>query len=334
MHKSRLPVFLVLFLALVLTAVSTIDTHAAEVPDSWKREFPKADFSKSSVGVDEIMSGGPPRDGIPPIDNPKFVLANDHALPAREPVIGVFLNGEYRAYPLRILTWHEIVNDEINGTPLTVTYCPLCNAAIVFDRRLDGQVLDFGTTGKLRNSDLVMYDRQTDSFWQQAIGTGIMGSMTGKELTILPARLESWEKFLARADDSAKVLVPNNPGMRRYGQNPYVGYDSRERPYGFFQGEMPEDIDPMVRVVVVHGEAWSLPLVSAKGVINAGHGMKISWQAGQNSALDSGTIAEGRDVGNVVVTHPKDGGGREDVPYDITFAFVYYAFHPQGVIHQ
>jgi hypothetical protein len=140
--------------------------QAADVPGSWTREFPKADFSKTSIDVSEIMSGGPPRDGIPPIDDPKFVLARDHSLPDTEPVVGVYLNGQYRAYPLRVLTWHEIVNDDIDGTPITVTFCPLCNAAIVFDRRLEGRVLDFGTTGKLRNSDLVMYDRQTESFWQ------------------------------------------------------------------------------------------------------------------------------------------------------------------------
>ena len=316
-----------LFKALMVSLVLSTPVLAG-VPDSWKEEFPKADFSKSSVGVEEIMSGGPPRDGIPPIDNPKFVKAADHQLPATEPVIGVHLNGEFRAYPLRVLTWHEIVNDEINGMPITVTYCPLCNAAIVFDRRLDGQVLDFGTTGKLRNSDLVMYDRQTESFWQQAIGEGIMGVHTGKELKILPARLESWENFLERSDETALVLVPNNPGMRRYGENPYVGYDSRARPYGFFLGEMPEGINPMVRVVVINGEAWSLPLIRSQGSVNAGDGLKISWTAGQNSALDNGIIANSRDVGNIVVRQ-----NNADVAYDITFAFVFHAFHPDGVIH-
>lgn len=320
------------FKALMLSVV-VFSPALAEVPNSWKREFPKADFSIASVDVQEIMSGGPPRDGIPSIDQPKFVKASTHDLPSTEPVIGVHLNGEFRAYPLRVLTWHEIVNDEINGLPITVTYCPLCNAAIVFDRRLDGQVLDFGTTGKLRKSDLVMYDRQTESFWQQAIGEGIMGSMTGKELKVLPARLESWENFLERSDENALVLVPNNPNMRQYGENPYVGYDSRSRPYGFFQGEMPEGIDPMVRVVVIEGEAWSLPLLRRKQVLHAGDGLEISWKAGQNSALDSRTISQGRDVGNVIARHQVNGVW-EDVAYDITFAFVFHAFHPKGIIHQ
>jgi len=213
-----------------------------------------------------------------------------------------------------------------------VTYCPLCNSLIVFDRRLDGQVLDFGTTGKLRNSDLVMYDRQTQSWWQQFLGEGIVGAMTGKSLTILPSRLESFDRFKERAP-SGMVLVPNSPNARRYGANPYVGYDSRDVPYGFFQGEMPEGIDAMVRVVVVNGEAWSMPLLSSKGIINAGGGMEIRWQAGQNSALDSQVITDGRDVGNIVVRQ-RNGDGWNDIAHDITFAFVFNAFHPGGVIHQ
>ena len=99
-----------------------------------------------------------------------------------EPVIGLVVNGDARAYPLKILIWHEIVNDTVGGVPVTVTYCPLCNSAIVFERTVDGRVLDFGTTGKLRNSDLVMYDRQTESWWQQFSGTAIVGAMTGTKL--------------------------------------------------------------------------------------------------------------------------------------------------------
>ena len=228
--------------------------------------------------------------------------------------------------------WHEIVNDSIGGVPVTVTYCPLCNSSIVFERELDGVVLDFGTTGKLRNSDLVMYDRQTESWWQQFLGQGIVGSMTGKVLKVIPSRMESFERFKKRAP-YGKVLVPNSPHMRSYGANPYVGYDSRDTPYGFFRGEMPEGIEAMVRVIVVNGEAWSLPLLSNAGVINAGDGLEISWQAGQNSALDSRVIANGRDVGNIVVRQ-RQGDKWQDVAHDITFAFVFHAFHPKGVIHQ
>ena len=148
-----------------------------------------------------------------------------------DPVISVEINGDARAYPLRILIWQEIVNDTVGGKPVSITYCPLCNAAILFDRTLDGVVLDFGTSGLLRHSDLVMYDRQSDSWWQQSTGQAIAGTHSGKKLTILPARLESWADFTARFADTknARVLVPNDPSSRRYGSNPYVGYDSAAR---------------------------------------------------------------------------------------------------------
>mgnify|MGYP000704630293 CR=1 FL=1 len=149
-----------------------------------------------------------------------------------EPVVRRIINGKARAYPLRILTWHEIVNDELGGVPVTVTYCPLCNSAIIFDRCLDGKVLDFGTTGKLRHSEMVMYDRQTESWWQQFLGQGIVGEMTGKQLVVIPSRLESFAEFKKRAPGS-DVLVPNNPGRRNYGANPYAGYDTAPNPFLF-----------------------------------------------------------------------------------------------------
>lgn len=293
----------------------------------WSWEWPKTDFKKTSVDFKEIMSGGPPKDGIPSIDKPRFVPAAEAGgqdLAPTEPVIGVIIDGQAKAYPLRILTWHEIVNDELAGVPITVTYCPLCNSSIVFDRRLDGLVLDFGTTGKLRNSDMVMYDRQTESWWQQFMGEAIVGELTGKRLNTIPARLESFEKFLARAPQG-QVLIPNNPSMRNYGRNPYAGYDSAPTPF-LFNGELPGYINPMVRVVVAEGRAWSMPLIREKGRIEDGD-LMLAWTAGQNSALDADTIRNGRDVGNVTVQRKAAGGKWDDVVYDVTFAFVYHAFH-------
>jgi hypothetical protein len=139
------------------------------------------DFSKSSVDMSEITSGGPRKDGIPSIDKPNFTPASKVDIPSTVPVISLHLNGDARAYPLGILMSHEIVNDRVGGIPVTVTYCPLCNSAIVFDARLDGMELEFGTSGNLRNSDLVMYDRQTESWWQQFLGEAIVGELTGKK---------------------------------------------------------------------------------------------------------------------------------------------------------
>src|SRR6516225_7815721 len=140
-------------------------------PISWRLESPRTDFSKHSVPFPRIKSGGPSKGGIPAIDAPRFerladgkATGSSAALGDTEPVIALSIGDDARAYPLRVLIWHEIANDAVGGTPVVVTYCPLCNAALVFERVVDGRVLDFGTTGKLRNSDLVMYDRQTESW--------------------------------------------------------------------------------------------------------------------------------------------------------------------------
>jgi hypothetical protein len=300
------------------------------VADKWMGEWTKTDFSRSSINLGEIRSGGPPKDGIPSIDNPKFVSLKDATdIKATEPVISLNIGGDARAYPLSVLMWHEIVNDKVGGVPVSVTFCPLCNAAVVFDRRLDGRVLDFGTTGKLRRSDLVMYDRQTESWWQQFLGEAIVGELTGKRLKFLPSRIESFGRFKARFP-KGRLLVPNNPGMRRYGSNPYAGYDTLKRPW-LYNGAMPKGIAPLARVVSIGKQAWSLALVRTNKRITHGDFI-ITWEAGQNSALDKPLIAEGRDIGNVVV-QKKTAKGLVDAVHGIDFAFAFHAFHPDGMIH-
>lgn len=316
---------LTLLIAAIAFALPVSPTFAN--PSNWKREWPNTDFSKKSIDYGEILSGGPPKDGIPSIDEPAFVpLAEVDDIAPTEPVVGLEVNGVARAYPLRVLTWHEIANDVIGGVPVAVTYCPLCNAAIVFDRRLEGRVLEFGTTGKLRHSDMVMYDRQTESWWQQFLGEGIVGELTGARLKTLPARLESFEKFAAR-HPNAEVLVPNNSLMRPYGANPYVGYDNSGFPF-LYRGEVPEGIMPLGRVVVVGETAWGLDLLRKRKRIEDGD-VVLTWAPGQNSALDTRKISEGRDVGNVVVQR-REGDKLVDIIYDVTFAFVFHAFKPGG----
>jgi hypothetical protein len=232
--------------------------------------------------------------------------------------------------------WHEIANDRIGGHGFAVTYCPLCNAAIVFDAEIDGKIHDFGTTGRLRNSDLLMYDRQTESWWQQFSGEAIIGDYTGQKLKIMPSRLESFANFKARFPNG-KVLVPNNPNSRDYGRNPYVGYDGRSAPYPLYDGSLPEDISPMARVVVLRRDGVPVTILSLDKIAKSGEleteGFKLSWIKGQASALDSQTISEGRDVGNLIVTDVS-GGLNVDGVYDITFAFVAHAFHPDITIRQ
>ncbi len=292
----------------------------------WRHEWPITNFSRHSVDLADILSGGPPRDGIPAIDDPRTVpVAGHDGLPGIEPVISVAVDGDARAYPLRILVWHEIVNDDINGIPLTVTYCPLCNTGIVFRRAIDDIVLDFGVTGMLRHSDLVMYDRQTESWWQQFTGRAIVGAMTGARLETWPSRLESFERFRQRHPDGT-VLVPGDIFRRPYGTTPYAGYDSRTKPFGFYQGDLPPGIAPLARVVRVDDTAWSLDLLRRKGRIVEGD-LVITWEPGQSSALDTRDIASGFDVGNVTaqrMTH----SGPIDVVYAVDFAFAWHAFFP------
>jgi len=319
----------VLVIAVLVLAAAPV--AAQRWVDHAKREFPLTDFSNHSIDLSEIMSGGPARDGIPAIDKPRFLpLAEIEGLADTEPVIGLTINGDMRAYPLRVLMRHEIANDEVGGVPVTVTFCPLCNTAIVFDRRLGDRVLDFGTTGRLRKSDLVMYDRQTETWWQQFLGEGLIGELTGARLKMIPSRLESFAEFKARAVGmDAVVLVPARGGLRGH-RNPYVGYDSSHRPF-LYRGPLPEGIPALARVVRVGGEAWSVALLRERGVIETGD-LRLSWTAGQNSALDTSHIPDGKDVGTVVVQR-RAGDGWEDTVYSVDFAFAFTAFYPEGVLH-
>jgi len=276
----------------------------AEAPSFNKGDW-KTDFSKHSVPLSEISSGGPPRDGIPPIDHPKFVTSTDADswLKPNEPVISFEAGGDHRAYPLQVLIWHEIVNDEVGGQPVTVTFCPLCNSAIAFDRRLDGRVLDFGTTGNLRNSDLVMWDRQTESWWQQLTGEAIVGELTGQRLNTLPSSIVSWADFKLGFPEG-KVLSRDTGFQRDYGRNPYVGYDDVNKPPFLYRGKLDGRLPPKERVVAVSlgGEdvAYPYPLLLERRVVMdkvAGEPIVVFYRPGTVSALNAESIPDSRDVG-------------------------------------
>ncbi len=265
----------------------------------------ETDFSRHSVPFTEILSGGPPRDGIPPLDDPKFTTFQDADtwLGDQEPVIAFELNGDAKAYPLQILTWHEIVNGVVGGVPVAVTFCPLCNAAIVFDRRLDGVVYDFGTSGKLRKSDLVMWDRQTESWWQQFTGEAIVGELTGKKLTFIPASIIAWEDFKA-ANPEGTVLSRDTGFSRNYGRNPYAGYDEADNPPFLFDGELDGRLLPKERVAAVTiGEvdvAFPFSILEKERVVNytvSGQDLVVFFKPGTLSALDRSSIEDSRDVG-------------------------------------
>jgi len=299
-------------------------TAAMAQSDRFARAWPDTDFSRLAVDLNEVMSGGPPRDGIPAILEPTFRRVPDKTgLEDREPVMTyVPDSGPARAYPIRYLMWHEIVNDVVGNRPIAVTFCPLCNTGMVFDARVDGRALTFGVSGLLRHSDMIMYDHQTESWWQQATGGGIAGAMTGQRLAQLPAWMESWAAFRAAHPDGIVLAEPDWP--RAYGQNPYANYDT-SRPFLYRGENPPHGIPPLERVVRVGERAWPLTRLRAEGRI-AEAGLVLTWTEGQASALDTAEIARGREVGNIRV---RDAAG-QDVVHDIPFAFAFHAFHPDG----
>lgn len=279
-----------------------------DAPRGAQREF-STDFSKRAVSFDEILSGGPPKDGIPSIDNPKFVSIQDADkwIDDVEPVIQVAINDQVKAYPLQILTWHEIVNDTVGDVPVVVSFCPLCNTAIAFERTVEGQVLDFGTTGRLRFSNLIMYDRQTETWWQQATGEAIVGELTGAQLEFVPAALISWEEY-KRANPGTLVLSRETGFNRSYGQNPYIGYDDiNQSPFLYDGPETPGELPATARVLAVEINndtvAYPFDLLQEVHVVNDTVGKQevaVFWTSGTASALDTNSIAEGRDVGSAV----------------------------------
>lgn len=303
---------ILLFTACAPTPTEEITTSSPEpavpedLPQGAAGEF-RTDFSQHSVPYEQILSGGVPKDGIPAINAPAFVTLEeaDAWLEPEEPVILVERSGQAKAYPIQILIWHEIVNDEIDGVPLVVTYCPLCNTAIAFERTVEGEVLDFGTTGRLRYSNLIMYDRQTESWWQQGTGEAIVGEYTGEELTFLPAFIIGWETF-QESYPEGRVLSRETGHSRSYGSNPYPGYDDVDSSPFLYEGpETPGVLPPKARVLAVglEGEApvaYPYTLFEELRVANDsvdGEPIVVFWSPETASPLDTRDLSAGREVG-------------------------------------
>lgn len=262
-------------------------------------------WNRHIISYEELLSGGPPRDGIPSIDDPSFVTPEEATewLADNEPVVSLEIAGDARAYPLQILTWHEIANDEVGGLPVVVTFCPLCNSAITFERTVDDQVLEFGVSGLLRNSDLVMYDRTTESLWQQLTGRAIVGDMVPRQLSFVPSSIVSFADFRS-AHPEGMVLSRDTGYNRRYGQNPYVGYDNIEQSPFLFRGPTDGRLPAMARVAAVEVDgtdiAYPFSVLEEVGVVNdtvAGQDLVVFHTSGTSSALDARDISQGQDVG-------------------------------------
>ncbi|MBG7605079.1 MAG: DUF3179 domain-containing protein [Actinobacteria bacterium] len=272
------------------------------------------------IDLNELRSGGPPPDGIPSIDEPKFLTPSEvDFLEENEPVLALDIDGDVRAYPVQILTWHEIVNDTVGGVPVSVTYCPLCNSAVAYDRRVDDQVVEFGTSGMLWNSALVMYDRQTETLWSHFTGEGIVGELTGSQLETFPVATVPWGVW-RDANPDGLVLSRDTGFDRSYGRNPYPGYDDVNNQPFLFDGEVDGQYTAMTRIVGIEANeaALGVPLfvLQEEQVVTAeigGTEIVVLWQSGTASALDAGDVAGGDDIGATGVFIPVVDG------QDLTF---------------
>ena len=264
------------------------------------------DFCSGQVDFLDFLSGGPPKDGIPAITDPHMESIEEAAawLSDRSPVIAVEIEGEARAYPQAVLMWHEIANDEIAGQPIAVTFCPLCNSSITYDRRVDGETLDFGVSGLLRNSDLVMFDRQTESWWQQLTGEGLVGDYAGVLLDFVPSQVISFGSFAERYPEG--IVMSRETGYhRRYGINPYTNYDSAPGQPFLFRGQVDPRLDSAVAHVLAAkiddtAKAYPFALLREERVINdtfSDTPIVIFFQTGVASALGDSVIDNAADLG-------------------------------------
>lgn len=188
-------------------------------------------LDNSTIPINKIHHGGPPRDGIPSLDKPEFVAADEATfLKPEDRILGVVHKGEARAYPIRILNWHEIVNDRIKGDAVVVTFCPLCGTGLVYNGEIEGKLHDFGVSGLLYNSDVLLYDRQSESLWSQILSKAISGPMVGRHLKTLPVSHTSWESW--REENPQTLVLSTETGFGRdYSRSPYAGYGKSEQIY-------------------------------------------------------------------------------------------------------
>ncbi|UCB47153.1 MAG: DUF3179 domain-containing protein [Spirochaetota bacterium] len=280
------------------------------------------DGTKYLVHPSKIKSGGPPKDGIPSIDNPKFVSVEeaDEWIADNELVLAIKYKGFKRVYPFQILVWHEIVNETIAGDPLLITYCPLCGSGIAFERKINGKEVEFGTSGKLYNSNLVMYDRKTDTYWTQIDGRAIVGELTGMELKAVSIDTVVWHDWKKVHPDS-EVLSNDTGFSRPYGKDPYGSYYE----------------DSFVMFPVEHEDKRVHPKTVIFGIEVNG-----AYKAYREEDLLKNPVIEDTVNGvKVRVTRSADGTVRimnldkdEEIVKERDFWFAWYAFHPDTALYE
>lgn len=300
-------------LPIVLVAILASEALAQFPSKEWR-----TDVSKRSIQLNELVSGGPPKDGIPALNSPRFetVAAAARWLDRREPVLVLEHGQDVRAYPFQVLIWHELVNDVVGNRPVLISYCPLCNSALVFDRRVRDTVLTFGVSGMLRGSDMVMFDRQTESLWQQITGEALVGTLTGARLVVVSSQTIPFEAF-ARQFPNGMVLSRQTGHQRPYGRNPYAGYESGRQL--LFPVPVPKQTQsrPLERLLAVKCgdkvKAYPLETLRKLRVVEGecpGESFVIFFEPGMRSAVDAELIRQSRDVGAVGVFGPVVEGQR------------------------
>lgn len=279
------------------------------------------DLTNSLIPADQILQGGPPRDGIPSIDKPKFVAARSaNFLKPGDRVIGITYNGESRAYPINILNWHEIVNDSIRGKAVSVTYCPLCGTGLVYEGSVNGRALTLGVSGLLYNSDVLLYDRETQTLWSQILSKAINGPLSGQKLTMISSSQTSWAKWL-KQHPNTKVLSTDTGFNRDYTRSPYGNYDNNTETY-FPVNAQSRQYHPKERVmgITINGKHKAYPFAELAKL-----GTTRFQDQFQGQQLTLEIDVPNRD-GKVL-----DANGK---PVDLVngFWFAWYAFHPDTTV--
>ena len=303
----------------VLAVVAMLCALGTAIAEPLRNGF---DLAGALVPVEEILQGGPPKDGIPAIDRPAFVGARDATdLRPGDMVLGVFRNGIAKAYPIRILNWHEVVNDRFGAEGVVITFCPLCGSGVAFESRAGNRALRFGVSGLLYNSDVLLYDRETQSLWSQIKALAVAGPLKGGSLTAVPVLHTTWADWRARYGDSL-VLSQKTGYSRDYDGNPYAGYE--KSPDLMFPVRFrAEGFHPKERVlgIALEGKAKAYPFVElAKGTnevadVVAGRAVRIRFSREHQSA------------------EAFDAKGRPLVATTL-FWFAWAAFHPETELYR
>jgi hypothetical protein len=284
----------------------------------------RTNTAKRSINLDDLDSPGVPKDGIPALDRPRYETIREARtwLADREPVITIQINGVSRAYPMQILVWHEVANDVIGGVPVVITFCSICHSAIVFDRRLDGRTLSFGVSGFVHGANMVLYDRETESWWQQFTGRAIVGDLNGSRLKRLPAQIISFAEFAA-AYPRGQVLSRQTGYRREYGRNPHLKYDNLNGYPSHFRGKLDRRLKPMEKVIGVEisdkARAYPYAISRARHVIADRLGPQefvIFHTESTLAALDEEYIKESKEAGSTGVFDPLLDGRRLEFRYE------------------